>query len=162
MQNERWLHLSSGEADLQVTLHHALATISMFVSAMTHLLALVLACEDVADGEDVDYDALNAAFESIAIVLMAFLGLLRTVRIAEGLLFDIPSGQSDAPLQFLRAKGLCIDNLSNTAALKMTRFNWSQLRCLYTAFDLEGLLKPMQEKLSFLTGHAFYGTPCCY
>ncbi len=79
MQNKRWLHLSSGKANLQVTLQHALATISMFVSAMTHLLALVLACKEVADGDDVDYDALNAAFESIAIVLMAFLSLLCAV-----------------------------------------------------------------------------------
>jgi hypothetical protein len=116
----------------------------------------------VADGDNVNYDALDAAFESIAIIPMAFLGLLHAVRIAKGLLFDIPTGQSYAPLQFLRKKGLHIDNLSDTAALKMTRFNWSQLRCLYAAFDLEGLLKPMQEKLSFLTGCTFYGTPCCY
>jgi hypothetical protein len=45
----------------------------MFVSAMTHHLALVLACKDVADADNVDYDALDAAFKSIAIVLMAFL-----------------------------------------------------------------------------------------
>jgi hypothetical protein len=63
----------------------------------------------------------------------------------------------------LRAKGLRIDNLSDTAALKMTGFNWSQLRRLYAAFNLEGLLdKSMQEKLSFLRGHTFFGTPCCY
>jgi hypothetical protein len=78
-QNEHWLHLSSGKADLQVTLHHTLALISMFISAMTHLLALILACKEVANGDDVDYDALDAAFESIAVILMAFLGLLRAV-----------------------------------------------------------------------------------
>ncbi len=66
------------------------------------------------------------------------------------------------PLQFLHAKGLHIDNLSSTAALKMTHFNWSQLRYLYAAFNLKHLLKPMQEKLSFPMGHTFYGTPCCY
>ncbi len=44
----------------------------------------------------------------------------------------------------------------------MTRFNWCQLRCLYAAFNLEGLLEPMQEKLSFLRGHVFNGAPCCY
>jgi hypothetical protein len=162
MQNERWLHLSSGKADLQVALQHTLPTISMFVSAMTHLLTLILACKDVADAEDVDYDALDKVFESIAILLMAFLGLLRAVRIAKGLLFDIPAGQEDAPKQFLCAKGLRIDNLSDTAALKMTRFNWSQLCCLYAAFDLEGLLEPIQEKLSFPTEHAFHVAPCCY
>jgi hypothetical protein len=51
--------------------------------------------------------------------------------------------------------------LSNTAALKMTHFNWCQLRHLYTVFDLEGLLEPMQDKLSFLMGHVFNGAPCC-
>ncbi len=51
----------------------------MFISAMTHLLALILACKEVANGDDVDYDALDAAFESIAVILMAFLGLLRAV-----------------------------------------------------------------------------------
>jgi hypothetical protein len=84
-QNERWPHLSSGKADLQVTLQQALATISMFVLAMTHLLALILACKEVAVGDNINYDALDAAFESIAIVLMAFLGLLRAVQIAKGL-----------------------------------------------------------------------------
>ncbi len=64
-------------------------------------------------------------------------------------------------LQFPCAKGLCIYNLSNTAALKMTRFNWFQLHCLHAAFNLEGLLKPMQDKLAFLMGHVFNGTPCC-
>jgi hypothetical protein len=161
-QNERWLHLSSGEADLQVALQHALATISMLVSAMTHLLTLVLVCEDVANANNINYDALDAAFESIAFMLMAFLGLLRAVRIAEGLLFDIPAGQEDTPIQFLLAKGLHIDNLSDTAELKMTHFNWSQLRCLYTAFNLEVMLKPMQEKLSLPMGNAFNGAPCCY
>jgi hypothetical protein len=78
-QNKRWLHLSSSKADLQVALQRALARISMFVSAMTHLLMLVLACKDMANADDVDCDAFNAAFESIAIILMAFLGLLRAV-----------------------------------------------------------------------------------
>ncbi len=44
----------------------------------------------------------------------------------------------------------------------MTRFNWSQLRCLYAAFNLEGQLKPMQDKLLFPIGYVYNGTPCCY
>jgi hypothetical protein len=32
---------------------------------MTHLLTFVLAIEDVADADDINYDALNVAFESI-------------------------------------------------------------------------------------------------
>ena len=29
-------------------------------------------------------------------------------------------------------------------------------------FNLEGQLKPMQDKLYFPTGHVYNGTPCCY
>jgi hypothetical protein len=65
MQNKRWLHLSSSKTDLHVALQHTLATISMFILRMTHLLTFVLAIEDVADADDINYDALNVAFESI-------------------------------------------------------------------------------------------------
>jgi hypothetical protein len=65
IQNKRWLHLSSSKTDLQVALQHTLATISTFVLPMTHLLAFVLAIEDVADADDINYDTLNLAFESI-------------------------------------------------------------------------------------------------
>ena len=79
MQNKHWLYLNSSKTDLQVALQHTLATISTFCLAMTHLLTLVLANETMTDADDVDYDALNAAVDSIAIILMAFLGLLCTV-----------------------------------------------------------------------------------
>jgi hypothetical protein len=65
IQNKRWLHLSSSKTDLQVAFQHSLATISMFVLPMTHFLAFVLAIEDVAHADDINYDALNVAFESI-------------------------------------------------------------------------------------------------
>jgi hypothetical protein len=90
---------------------------------------------------------------------MTFLCLLRAVQISKGLIFDILSGQEGTPLQFLHMKGLSIDNLSDTAALKMTHVNWCQLRCLYAAFDLKGLLKLMQEKLSFLTQKSLMALP---
>jgi hypothetical protein len=129
---------------------------------MTHCLALVLAVEAVADTEDSNYDAINATVDSVAIVHMGFLGLLRAIQISDGILFDILAEQEDAPLQFTRAKGLLIDDLSNTAALKMTRFNWYHLHCLYTAFDLEGRLEPMKDKLAFLTRHKKNSNPCYY
>ncbi len=132
-----------------------------FVLAMTHYLTLVLTVETVSDADDVDYDAANAAIDSIAMVVIAFLGLLRAIRVAKGVLFDIQPEQEDAPLQFTCRKGLGIDNLSDTAALKMTHFNWSQLH-LYVAFDPEGQLEPMLDKLFFLTRHVYNGTPCCY
>jgi hypothetical protein len=157
-----WLHLSSVKTDLKVALQHTLTTISMLYLAMTHLLTLVLADETMADADDVNYDALDTANNSIAIKLIAFLGLLQAVQIANGILFDIPLEQEDTPLQFLRVKGLRIDNLFNTAALKMTHFNWFQLCCLYASFDPKGLLKPMHDKPAFPTGHIVNGTPCCY
>jgi hypothetical protein len=46
---------------------------------MTHHLALVLAIETMVDADDVNYDAVNLGVGSIAIVLMAFLGLLHAV-----------------------------------------------------------------------------------
>jgi hypothetical protein len=120
MQNELWLHLSSGETDLQFTLQVTLATISTFITAMPHQLSLVLAVEAVADADDINYDAVDAAVDSIAIVLMGFLGLLHAVQVVDDVLFDILLEQEEAPLQFTCGKGLCIDNLSDTAALKMT------------------------------------------
>ncbi|KAL3765933.1 hypothetical protein ACHAW5_003901 [Stephanodiscus triporus] len=46
--------------------------------------------------------------------------------------------------------------------ITMTHFYHGQLRRLYAAFDLESQLEPMQDKLSFPTGHFTNGTPCCY
>jgi hypothetical protein len=135
---------------------------STFIAAMTQHLALVLAVKTVADAEDIDYDAVNAAVSFIAIVLVAFLGLLHAVRVANGILFDILPEQEEAPLQFTCGKGLRIKDLSNTAALKITRFNWSQLCPLYAAFNIKGQLKQIQDKLFFLMGHIYNGTPCCY
>jgi hypothetical protein len=93
---------------------------------------------------------------------MDFLGLQHAIQVVDGILFDIPLEQEGAPLQFTCGKGLCIVNLSDTAALKMMRFNWSQLLHLYVAFNLEGQLEPMQDKLALSSEHFFNGTPCCY
>jgi hypothetical protein len=44
-----------------------------------------------------------------------------------------------------------------------TPYNWCQLKRLYTAFDIENQLKPMEEKLTFFTGHLKNDLyPCCY
>ncbi len=50
-QNEHWLHLSSGETDLQFTLQVALAMILTFIAAMTQQLLLVLAVKAVTDAD---------------------------------------------------------------------------------------------------------------
>jgi hypothetical protein len=47
---------------------------------MTHRLELVLAVETIADAEYIDYDAIDAAINSIAIVLMGFLGLRHVIQ----------------------------------------------------------------------------------
>jgi hypothetical protein len=91
---------------------------------MTHQLALVFAIEIMADADVINYDALDVTVDSIAIVLMSFLGLMHAIQIADGILFDILLEQEDTPLQFTRVKGLCIDDLSDTAGSKMTHFNW--------------------------------------
>jgi hypothetical protein len=83
------LHLSSDVADLQIAM-------STFCSAMTCLLALALAVVATVDSDDVDYDAIDTVVDSIAITLVAYLGMLRTVRIAYGTLFDVPPDQEDA------------------------------------------------------------------
>jgi hypothetical protein len=57
--------------------------------------------------------------------------LLHAVRVVDGVLFNIPLEQEEAPLQFTCGKGVRIDDLSDTAALKMTRFKLSHLRRLY-------------------------------
>ncbi len=77
-------------ADLKFALQVTLVTITTFCSAMTHLLGLLLAIDAVNGGDDDDDDALDMAIESVIIILVAYMGILRTIRIADGLLFDIP------------------------------------------------------------------------
>ena len=57
---------------------------------MTQFLALVLAAEGMANEGDFGYDVIDAAIDSLAIVLAAFLGLLHAVREVANILFDIP------------------------------------------------------------------------
>ncbi len=105
---------------------------------------------------------LHAAFDSVTVTLVGFLGLLRALRVTDELLFDIPPDEEDAPLKYTRARNLRIDDLSDMAALKMTHFNHSQLRRLYELFDLESQLEPMSDKLAIPTGFNVNGTPCRY
>ena len=75
--NERWLHLSSAETDLQSAIQVVLYTMSTFIMAMMQLLVLVLAVEATADDEDAEYEMIDAAVDSVSIVLVGFLSLLR-------------------------------------------------------------------------------------
>jgi hypothetical protein len=161
MWNERRLHLGAGEVGLQSMLQALLGTMSLFCTAMNQLLVLVLAAKSMA-AAPIDVSIFDVAFDSVAVGLMGFLGLLCALRVADSILFDIPPNEEDTPLQFSHAKNLCIINLSNTAALKMTHFNHSQLRHFYKAFDLEGQLEPIDENLASPTGDFCNGHPCNY
>ena len=123
---------------------------------MTHLLVLVLAYDDVRKEGDNDYDGIDDAINSLLIILAAFLGLLHAIRdvhsLCHSFLFDIAPEGGDAPIQFMCAKGLWIDDLSYMATMKMTCFNWCQLKRLHARFDIESQLEPMEEKLTFLLG----------
>jgi hypothetical protein len=52
--NGRWMQLSSAEVNLLTTIQVILCTVSTFITAMTHLLALVLAYDDVTNEGDDD------------------------------------------------------------------------------------------------------------
>ena len=128
---------------------------------MHQLLALIVAAEGMVIAR-ADLDVLHAAFDSVTVTLVGFLGLLRALRVTDELLFDIPPDEEDAPLKYTRARNLCIDDLSDMAALKMTHFNHSQLHRLYELFDLKSQLEPMLDKLAIPTGINMNGTLCRY
>ena len=58
--------------------------------SLDQLRALILAAETVVTAQ-ADLAVLHAAFDSVSITLVAFLGLLRAAHIADAVLFDIPS-----------------------------------------------------------------------
>ena len=131
--------------------------------AMTQLLVLVLAAEGMANEVDIDYDVIDAAINTLSIILMGWLGgLLCAIREVDGLPFDIPLEKEAEPIQFTHTKGLRIDDLSNKATpLKMMHFNWSQLHRLYAAFNLDSL-SLLSTKLAIPISHIFNGSVCCY
>ncbi len=124
-------------------LQAVLGTMSLFCTAMNQYLMLVVTTESMAAAPG-NLSILDAAFNCVAMGLMGFLGLLHALRVTDGILFVLPPNEEDTPLQFSYAKNLRINNISNTAALKMTHFSRSQLHCLYKAFDLKVQLDPMQ------------------
>ncbi len=127
--------------------------------AMTQLLVLVLATKAMVG---IDYDVIDMVDDSLAIIIMGWLGILLAFQEVDSLFFDIPPEEEAALATLMRAKNLRIDDLSDMATLKMTHFNWCQLSCLYMAFDIEGQLEPMSMKLTIPTGHFFNGSSCCY
>ncbi len=97
---------------------------------MTHLLVLVLAADAMANVGDIKNDVIEAAIDFLAIILMGWLGLLCAFQEVHWLLFDILLEEEVMPLTFTRAKNLRINDLLDMATLKMTHFNWCQLKGL--------------------------------
>jgi len=147
--------MSSRDVGVMGTLQTVMATTSLFCASLNHLRALVLAAETVVASQ-ADLAILDAAFDSVSVTLLTFLGLLRAAHTTDALLYDIPIHEELAPQQFTRAKDLRIADLSDVQALKMTRFSHSQLRQLYAHFDLVALLDPFENKLPIFTGHTSY------
>ena len=69
------------------------------------------------------------------------LGLMGSFSVANSLLYDIPPHKEEKTTQFSAAKNLCIDDLSDIAAHKMTHFFQGNLKELYEAFGLESELQ---------------------
>jgi hypothetical protein len=103
-----------------------------------------------------DLDVLHAAFDSVSVTLVAFLGLLQALHLTNMTLFDIPFCKEAAPQTFSRPKNLRLVNLNNVQALKMTHFNQGQLRQLYAQFGLAALVEGMGTKIAIFTGHTYH------
>jgi hypothetical protein len=57
---------------------------------------------------------------------------------------------------------LRIDDLSDTVAIRLTRFSHKQLRALCGYFEFEALLDPGEVTLCIPTGHTTQNFPCYY
>jgi hypothetical protein len=100
------------------TLQTLMATTSTFCVAFNQLRALILATETVVTAY-ANLSILGAAFDSVLITLVAFLGLLQALHLTHMRLFNIPFHEKAAPQQFSRPKKQCFADLNNVQALKM-------------------------------------------
>jgi hypothetical protein len=122
--NERWLHLGARQAGQMRTIQTVMATTSVFCMSLNHFRALILAAGTVVTAQ-ADLAVLDAAFDSVSVTLVAFLGLLRATHVADAVLFDIPFHEEAAPQQYTRSKNLRLADLNDVQALKMTHFSQS-------------------------------------
>jgi len=99
---------------------------------------------------------LNAAFVSVLVTLVTFLGLLQASHVTNTVLFDIPFHKEAAPQQCTRSKNLWLANLNGVQALKMTHFNQSQMRHIYAHFGLAALAAGVGTTIPIFTGHTYY------
>ena len=81
----------------------------------------------------------------MSLTLVAYLGLLRGMIVYDAALFDIPLHQEIMPQQYSRPKNIRLANINDVQALKMTHFNYSQLRQLYNHFGFVGLVDDLLD-----------------
>ncbi len=112
-----------------------MGTTSLFCMPLNQLRALILAAGTVVTAQ-ADLAVLDAAFDSVSVTLVAFLGLLPAAHVADDVFFDIPFHEEAAPQQYTRSKNLRLADLNDVQALQMTQFSQSQLRHLYAHFGL--------------------------
>jgi len=154
--NERWLHVGARQAGQMKTIQTVMATMSLFFMSLNQLRALILAPGTVVVTAQADLAVINAAFSSVLVTLVAFLGLLRATHVADAVLFDIPFHEEAAPQQFTRSKNLRFADLNDVQALKMTHFSQSQLRHLYAHFGLAALAAGVGTTIPIFTDHTHY------
>jgi hypothetical protein len=71
------------------TLQTVMATTSLFCMSLNQLCALILAAKTVVTAQ-ANLAVLDAAFDSVLVTFIAFLGLLQALHVANAVLFDIP------------------------------------------------------------------------
>jgi len=152
--NERCLHLGARQAGQMRTIQTVMATTSLFCMSPNQLRTFILAAGTVMTAK-ADLAVLDAAFGSVSVTLLAFLGLFRATQVADAVLFDIPFHQEAAPQQYTRSKNLRLADLNNVQALKMTHFRQSQLRHLYAHFGLAALVAGVGTMTTIFTGHNY-------
>ena len=126
------------------------------------LLGILLAITSTA-GVNANLTAINAVIDLLSIgPVFMFETLQNVLQVFDHVLFDIPLDEAAQPLQMTLPKNLQIDDMSDSEAIRLTRFNHAQLRELYTHFGIAGLLDPGEDKLQIPTGWFVGNTPCQY
>ncbi len=123
--------------------------------SLNQLCTLILAAKTVVTAQ-ANLAILDAAFDSVPVTLIAFLGLLQALHVTNAMLFDIPFHEEAVPQQYTRSKNLRIANLNNDQALKITHFSQSQLHWLYAHFSLAALAVGVGTTIPIFTGHTYY------
>ena len=132
-----------------------MATTTLFFMSLNQLRAIILVAGTVVTAQ-ADLAVLDAAFDSVLVTLVAFLGLLQATHVADAVLFDIPFREEAAPQQNTHSKNLRLADLNDVQAPKMTHFSQSQLSRLYAHFGLAALAVGVGTTIPIFTGHTYY------